>query len=272
MLDPGYPPDVIDAIRAAGHELAMHYDSFTVDRPWCEANFRGQRQFLTELYGGYAPTSNKNHYLRWENDSEFWSWCVRNGIQIDQTKGPSKTGACYFTFGTCHPYLPVDPQGQTLDVLELPTLTQDFVLAMPIAALPPVIEAVRRAHGVLHLLFHPGHIAKPGQGEAFVACAVQGRAAGMEWWTAGQINTWERARRQTQWRTGSQTPSGAAFSLHTGEAALAQATVLWQTPTARQATVNGQSLQTQTVERWGFRFQSVVLDAAANSDYKVEIS
>ncbi len=271
MLDPGYPPDVIAAIRAAGHELAMHYDSFTVDRPWCEANLRGQRQFLTELYGGQAPTSNKNHYLRWEGDSEFWSWCVRNDIQIDQTKGPSKTGASFFTFGTCHPYFPVDPAGQIIDVIELPTLTQDLVITAPMESLAPVMAAVMRSHGILHLLFHPGHIAKPGQGEAFVAATVQARAAGLEWWTAAQINTWERARRQVSWRSARQTAAGASVTLHSGAQALPQATVLWRAR-GKQATIDGRVCTTQSVERWGYHFEAIVFDAEAQSDYKLEIS
>ena len=144
VILPGYPPEVIAAIRAAGHELAMHYDSFSVDRPWGEANFRGQREALTEMFGGQAPISNKNHYLRWEGDSDLWNWCVRAGIQLDQTKGPSKTGGIAFTFGTCHPYFPVDPAGRLLDVLELPTLTQDMLLTSPMAALAPMLDGVLR--------------------------------------------------------------------------------------------------------------------------------
>lgn len=272
MLDPGYASEVITAIRSAGHELAMHYDSFTIDRPWGEANFRGQRQFLTELYGGEAPTSNKNHYLRWEGDCEFWLWCARHGIQIDQSKGPSKTGASFFTFGTCHPYLPLDTGGQIIDVLELPTLTQDLVLTAPMAALPPLIEAVRHAHGVLHLLFHPAHIAKPGQGEAFVEAARQARAAGMEWWTAAQINTWERARRQAQWTYCCGSAERAVFALRTGDAGLAQATVLWSPPAGQDITVNRVRQQTSIVQRWGISFRSIVFDAQANTEYEVEIA
>jgi hypothetical protein len=267
MLDPGYPPEVIGAIRQAGHELAMHYDAFTVDRPWCEANFRGQRQFLTELYGGQAPTSNKNHYLRWQGDSEFWEWCARGGVQIDQSKGPSKTGASFFTFGTCHPYLPLDTAGQIIDVLELPTLTQDMVITAPMAALDPLIGAVARSHGVLHLLFHPGHIAKPGQAEAFVACARRARAAGMEWWTAGEINTWERARRQTRW----QAHGESRYSVCAGASGLSQATVLVMSPLAQRVRINGVSQDATTVERWGFAFQSVVCDLQSGVEFEVEV-
>lgn len=265
VILPGYPPEVIAAIRDAGHELAMHYDAFSVDRPWSEANFLGQHAALTEMFGGRAPVCNKNHYLRWEGDSDLWRWCVRAGIQLDQSKGPSKTGAIAFTFGACHPYRPVDPAGQLLDVLELPTLTQDMLLTSPMAALAPMLDAVLRVHGVLHLLFHPAHIAKPGQVAAFLETVAQGRAAGLEWWTAGQINAWERARRQTRWRMA---PDGAAV-LCTGAAALPEATVL-----CLEAGLNGETpdpalLPSQTVERWGFRFRYWILDAEPDREYRL---
>ena len=266
VILPGYPPEVIAAIRDAGHELAMHYDSFSVDRPWSEANFRGQRELLTEMFGagtlrpgsGCAPISNKNHYLRWEGDSDLWGWCDRAGVQLDQTKGPSKTGAIAFTFGTCHPYRPVDPAGRLLDVLELPTLTQDMPLTSPMAALAPMLDGVLRAHGVLHLLFHPAHIAKPGQADAFLDSVAAGRAAGLEWWTAAEINAWERARRQTSWRA---TPDGA-FILRTGDSALPGATLLW---------LETHPAPVHTVERWGFRFRYLVLDAAPHTDYRLSM-
>jgi hypothetical protein len=236
----------------------MHYDSFSVDRPWGEANFRGQREALTEMFGGHAPISNKNHYLRWEGDSDLWYWCVRAGIQLDQTKGPSKTGAIAFTFGTCHPYRPVDPAGRLLDVLELPTLTQDMLLTSPMAALAPMLDGALAAHGVLHLLFHPAHIAKPGQADAFLESVARGRAAGLEWWTAAEINAWERARRETSWHV----LADGGYALRTGAAALPGATLLWLANAADP---------TSTVERWGFRFRHLILDADPHTAYRLEM-
>jgi peptidoglycan/xylan/chitin deacetylase (PgdA/CDA1 family) len=263
VILPGYPPEVIAAIRAAGHELAMHYDSFSVDRPWSEANFRGQHAVLTEMFGGQPPISNKNHYLRWEGDSDFWHWCIRAGIQFDQTKGPSKTGAIAFTFGTCHPYRPVDPAGRLLDVLELPTLTQDMLLTSPMAALAPMLGGVLRAHGVLHLLFHPAHIAKPGQADAFLESVARGRAAGLEWWTAAEINAWERARRQASWHV----VACGGYALRTGAAALPGATLLWL------ERAGGSAISTApapVVERWGFRFRYLLLDAEPDREYRLD--
>ena len=269
VLLPGYPPEVITAIREAGHELAMHYDAFSTDRPWGEPNFQGQRQVLTEMFGGQAPVTNKNHYLRWEGDSEFWEWCVASGIQLDQSKGPSKTGGVGFPFGTCHPYLPLDPGGHILDVLELPTLTQDLVLTAPLELAPPMLAAVLKSHGVFHLLFHPNHIRKPGQSAAVLSATALARAAGLEWWTAAEINRWERARRQTCWHGA---PNGA-YTL-SSTVSLHQATLLCLESSSGQpanVAINGVAQDVQVVERWGYRFQSVVLDLIPHSEYRLEV-
>src|SRR5581483_1526368 len=92
--------------------------------------FVAQLRQLAQMFGE-TPTSNKNHYLRWEGDTEFFDWCVRRGIRLDQSKGVSKTGSAGFNFGTCHPYRAVDPEERVLPVLELPTPTQDLVVFAP---------------------------------------------------------------------------------------------------------------------------------------------
>ena len=138
--------------------------------------------------------------------------------------------------------------------------------------LAPVMSAVLRSHGVLHLLFHPGHIAKPGQADAFIEAANRAREAGMEWWTAGAINAWERARRQVTWRAYPQGSGGATWCLRTGRYALPQATLLWLSPPGAKATVNATEHNATSVERWGFRFQSIVFDAEANCEYEVKVT
>src|SRR5262249_6131825 len=92
VILPGYPAPLLEAIRAAGHEPAMHFDAMSPGATWSEAAFLEQRRQLVGLFGGRAPVTNKNHYLRWEGDTEFFAWCARAGIELDQSKGASKTG------------------------------------------------------------------------------------------------------------------------------------------------------------------------------------
>lgn len=268
VIVPGYPADLMQGIKAAGHELAMHYDSMSADCPWSHALFHQQWQQLVALFGE-EPVSNKNHYLRWEGDVEFFHWCEEHGIQLDQSKGASKTGEAGYNFGTCHPYFPVDFAGNRLDVLELATPTQDLEIFAPRALLWPLLDATLRSHGVLHLLFHPAHIAKTGVADSIREAVNAGKAAGMEWWTAAQINAWERARRQVRWQWSAEEGETAAVWLHTG-AELAEATVLWLAQPDQELSINGQPQPPGLVQRWGFQFHALQLDIEADSRIQLQ--
>ena len=251
VILPGYSREFIGRVAAHGHELAMHYDSVTDGYPWRHDLFHAQWLGLVELFGGAEPVSNKNHYLRWEGDMTLFHWCQEHGIQLDQSKGASKTGEAGYNFGTCHPYFPVEFNGQVVDVLELATPTQDLEIFAPVALLQPLLEAALRHHGVLHLLFHPAHIAKPGVADAIFSAVAQTQAAGMAWWTAAQINAWERARRSVTWTDYATTATGAQVTISAGQA-LPRATVLWL----------GEQGTTITT-RWGFPFAVTTLDLPA---------
>jgi hypothetical protein len=154
---------------------------------WSEREFSRQHQGLVKLLG-QTPVTNKNHYLRWEGDCEFFDWCARHGIQLDQSKGASKTGEGGFNFGTSRPYFPVTFEGRMIDVLELPTPLQDLNVFAPQEVVDPLLAMVRRTHGVLHLLFHPAHAQREGVMAALLMAVQKARAMGMEWRTARRIN------------------------------------------------------------------------------------
>lgn len=261
VIMPGYPRDFIAQIAADGHELAMHYDSMSDNCPWSRELFHQQWEGLVSLFG-QKPISNKNHYLRWEGDMELFSWLVEHGIQFDQTKGASKTGEAGFNFGTCHPYFPVDMAGNVVDVLELPTPTQDLEIFAPTVLVYPLMEAALRHHGIMHLLFHPAHIAKPGVADAIFTAVSETTAAGMAWWTAAAINAWVRARRQCSWSS-YQAQAGAAQVTLASGTDLPGATVLWLGDDALTVEANGTPLDTKVVTRWGFPFRAATLDMRA---------
>jgi len=262
VILPGYEHELIERIHAAGHELAMHYDAMSDECPWSETLFDEQWQALTAMFDHQPPVTNKNHYLRWEGDCELFSWCIAHDIEIDQSKGASKTGEAGFNFGTCHPYYPVDFAGTALNVLEMTTPTQDLIIFAPPVILTPLLAAVVRNHGILHLLFHPSHIAKPGVAESLLAAVAAAKAAGLEWWTAAQINQWERARRQVRWSDYRQEGGSTQVTIHTA-VPLTDATILW----SGQSDVAG----AQSVTRWGVAFEPIVTDLAAGEIATVQI-
>jgi hypothetical protein len=246
VMVPGYPEDVIAAIRAAGHELAMHYDAMSEGAEWSEAAFASQHAALA---AGLGPlTTNKNHYLRWEGDCELYTWCAAHGIRLDQSKGASKTGEAGYNFGTCHPHFPVLRDGTALPVYELTTPTQDLIVFAPPPLAAALTDTVVRRHGVLHLLFHPAHIEKPGVAEAMVEAVGRARERGLEWWTAGRLADWEDSRRGVRWSQYRRDSSAARITLVAARA-LEDPVVLWLDPAGRET-------------RFGFPFtaQSVRLD------------
>lgn len=264
VILPGYDSEIIDAIRAAGHELATHYDA--LEHPWSEAEFDRQFGLLREMFGGEQPVTNKNHYLRWQGDTEFFAWCAARGLTMDQSKGASKTGEAGFNFGTCHPYRPVAPDGGILPLWEMATPTQDLEVFAPQGILPPLLDAAARHHGILHLLFHPAHIDKPGVADAIVNAVRAGREQGLEWWTAREISAWEAARRQAVWSE----EEGTGPTL-TAPTALPGATLLYLAPPGRDLRISGEPADAQSVERWGFRFHAVTRDMMAGESIKIEV-
>ncbi len=230
VILPGYEAELMTKIADAGHELATHYDA--LDHPWSEEEFRSQYDRLVALFGE-VPVTNKNHYLRWQGDTEFYDWLERVGIQLDQSKGASKTGEVGFNFGTCHLYHPVAPDGTVLPVWELPTPTQDLCIFAPPDVATPILDAAERFYGIAHFLFHPAHLRKPGVADALKAVVAEGKRRGIVWRTGRELVAWERARRKAVWRD--------AETLEFPEP-LPGATILTLDPGG-------------DVERWGYKFR-----------------
>lgn len=198
MLYPGgYAPAFYRRLVDEGFEVAFHFDAMTGGpaRQWNAAHFALQAQWLRDVSGVSRLRSNKNHYTRWEGELDAFHWCLSEGIGLDQSKGPSKTGTVGFPFGTSHPWFPLDDDGNRIDVLELPLMTQDLVITAPAAYAEVLTDSARANHGVAHFLYHPAHIAKSGVHESLAALDAHVRSSGMEWWTAERILDWEHARR-----------------------------------------------------------------------------
>lgn len=267
VILPGYPLELIRRIREAGHELAMHFDTMSEHTRFTEDAFHEQWRLLKMLFEDAKIVSNKNHYLRWEGDTEFLEWCASHGIRLDQSKGASKTGEAGFNFGTCHTYTLVDFRGNLLPVLELATTTQDLLIFAPETLVEPLLNAVQTHYGIFHLLFHPAHIAKPGVAEALLRAVRKGKEAGFEWWTAEQIALWETARRKAFWRY--RTEESICLKSH---AKLPRATIMVLDVGQSGIEIEGVEGEKSTIERWGFSFQTLVFDIPHQVECYVRVS
>jgi hypothetical protein len=249
---PGYPREFMEKIKAGGHELSIHYNA--LDHPWSEEEFAAQCRELRALFG-QTPVSNKNHYTRWEGGTEFFDWCAREEIWIEQSKGPSKPGEIGFTFGSAQLHFPLADNGEIHSVLEQPLHSQDLIVVSPTELIPPLLDAIEKHHGVLHLLFHPAHIVKPGVADALLNSVSQAAARGMEWRTARWFNDWERARRKVEWQQIEAATATPGVLL----TPLSEATVL-VLGRHEQLEINGEPRAAQSTTRWGFEFSFATLD------------
>lgn len=200
MMKPGYSLHLYEQIKAAGHELALHFNANVREGgSWCEEDFARQWDWLNDLGVADRIVSNKNHFTRFEGWGEFFQWCERCGIEADQTFGPSKSGMVGFPFGTCRPFKPIawfDEQNRSYNVLEMTFLSQDVPNMTSLQVMPDLLKTVRRERGVAHLVFHQGWLQRSGEvREALKSIVQTAKELGFAVWTGAQINEWERHRR-----------------------------------------------------------------------------
>jgi hypothetical protein len=84
-------------------------------------------------------------------------------------KAPAKPVRPALISAHVHTYLPVRFDGNVVDVLEMPTTTQDLNVFAPEPLLEALLDAAERHGGVMHLLFHPAHVLKEPVASAITA-------------------------------------------------------------------------------------------------------
>lgn len=253
-----YEPGTFEAITAAGHEIALHYNSLNQDGgTWGKDHFTAQAAYVRDEAGIDRFTSNKNHYLRWEGLVEFFHWLVDEGIEADQCKGPSKKGNVGYPHGSGLPWFPLDPAtGECIDVVEIPLQFQDLWLTCPTYHSRSTIAAALRHRGVAHFLFHQVHLhTRPEVAQAMLDVVAHGRDVGLAWWTSAEINDWERLRREVELTSG-----GRRVSIR-AERPVPEATIAISGNIS--VSREGVPLPTRTGTRWNQPVTLITLDLPA---------
>ncbi|MFF0338426.1 hypothetical protein [Kribbella sp. NPDC004875] len=266
----GYSQDLYAEITAAGHENALHYNAMAdADLAvWGWPFIRAQYAWAQAVTGTEQIISNKNHYTRWEGWTEFYTWCERLGLQIDESRGPSKQGDIGFPFGASHvsfPIAPVAEGNRFYDVLNLPLHTQDLAWAGHTAVRDVILDGAQAVHGVAHFLFHGPHLhLRPPTRAACLELAEEARRRGMPWWTAGRINEWERGRRGVVLSVEPH-PDGLTVRAEAVQP-MPGAAILLAVPTGGDPIVKEGEGSARTVLRFGRTFTELTADIVAGNN------
>jgi hypothetical protein len=272
IIMPGYEEEVNRQIVMEGHEVALHYNAMGTDIPqsgWSEQHFNAQLAMLKEQFPDQEIVSNKNHYLRWEGDVQFYQWCERAGIGVDQSRGGTKRGNKGFLAGTCHPYLPVSAteQNRLLSTLSVPTLAWDPPMENRCTAeeARALLERSIAVNGIGHFLFHPaaGIEDEDRVGRMLVELVHYGVQRGIAWWTSKQIGQWFHLRRQVRIKGLNKREGVLEVIIESGSPVRSLAILLADVtdkvklhPAANDASLIG----LRQVERFGCRYLEVNLD------------
>jgi hypothetical protein len=214
----GYSKSFYEKLKAGGYEIALHYNALPPKYSWSKEGFIAQYNAVS-AETGTRLISNKNHYLRWEFWTDFYRWCEEKGIELDQSKGPSKAHNLGFLFGTSHPYFPIDDwsnRNRFLNVLEVALHDQEMWRGWPDNEVIEVLNSFTyqsyKHYGVVHHLFHPAHIQITHQ---ILKATVEFTKSlnHMSIWTAREINEWERKRREVSFQSIALSKNSLAFQI-----------------------------------------------------------
>jgi len=206
MISPGYTPEsgVVQAILDAGEEIGLHFNAGinpdSRGAEWSFENFKKQYDTVAALNPGIHLLCNKDHYTRWQNATDIVEWCAAVGIEVDESRLPSKPGTLGFFSGSSHPWYHHNALGEAIPCLEIAGYSQDPIVTVPPPALHALLREAVAHNGVVCYTFHPAHIKTEGVKDALESLVKDGRERGIEWWRAKEVVNWEKRRRAAQFQ------------------------------------------------------------------------
>ncbi|KRE36491.1 hypothetical protein [Paenibacillus sp. Soil724D2] len=269
VIMPGYPQSVYEKMIEAGHEIALHYNALSTEENslWDEEHFNLQLDRLNQqLKNRVSIKTNKNHYLRWEGDIQFYQWCERAGIAVEQSKGGTKQGNKGFLAGTCHPYIPVSnalERNRLMQVFSLPTLAWDppTALRCTLKEAQSIIELSAHVNGVVHFLFHPAALVNEEVGPALVDLVNYGRMQGLHWWTSKQLFRWLQIKRGIDVSVQPGTNEGKQLYISAQHPCKGLTVLITQLPSKMGIPSNNGTIRSiRFKQRFGLSFHEIILD------------
>ena len=255
----------------AGNEIALHYNAMSTEENslWDQENFTYQleRTFDDQLKNKAASIkTNKNHYLRWEGDIQFYQWCERAGIVVEQSKGERSKAIKDFLQVQCHPYIPVSnasEKNRLMQVLSLPTLAWDppTALRCTLKEAQSIIDRSAQVNGVAHFLFHPAALVNKEVGSVLVDLVNYGRKQGLHWWTSEELYVWLHLKRGIEVFVQSGTNDGKQLYISAQQPCSGLTVLISQPPSKMGIPSNNGTIRSiRNIQRFGLSFYEIILD------------
>lgn len=179
----------LKALAKDGWEVGLHGSNASASDG---ERLQAERERLEDAIG--TPiTSVRQHNLRWQGPAS-WVRQAAAGFRCDASVGFN--GKPGFRAGTAYPFLAFGPEGEALDLVEVPHALMDTYLEAGQGE--AVLEAARRAGGLACLNWHERAFCRtdfPGRAEAYLALIRKAKAEGAWIATVGEAAAFWRGRR-----------------------------------------------------------------------------
>jgi len=253
---PGYSVDVYRAMKAWEHEVGLLF--LTDDHSgWTEEKFKMQWTALSRLSAQSSLNSARAYDGRWKGWKDFYDMCEVGGARVSLSKGGRQAGTSGFLFGTCHPFVPSRRDGTPSLVTEIPYAAYSPGVVTPDPVCEMLVYRTMARYGCFHMTCPSNSIASPeaaGSLRRILSICKQQR---LEFMLPEQVHRYERGRRQL--RVMQKLLEDEGTLVISSDVELHSLAILINGPRLT-AEYRGKELNVETIERYGCRFNMIVVD------------
>jgi hypothetical protein len=253
---PGYAVDTYRAMKAWDHEVGLLY--LTDDQAgWNEEKFKMQWTALSRLSSQANLNSSRAVDGKWKGWKTFYDMCEVGGARISLSKGGRQAGTSGFLFGTSHPFIPFRRDGTPSLVTEIPYAVYSPGVVTPDAVCEELAAQADMRYGCLHSTCPSNAIANPEAAASLRRLLAICKQHKMEFVLPEEIHRFERGRRQL--RIAQKLLDSEGTLVVSSDTEMPGMTVLINGPRLG-AECRGKEMNVVTVQRYGCRFNMVVVD------------
>ncbi len=241
------------------HEIGVRF--VPDEEHFCRAStMQGQVDSLRRFTGVRAITALQVADLAWRGCTDLYHYADNAQILSDLSRGGYHPQAGGFTFGTAHPFRPMNPHrhAELYKLFTLPLTTYRAMEWTSAAQANLLLERAVGAHGVYHITVRPSVLETQAHADALMRLLGRSRHLGAEWRTAQEVVSWLTARQNIRYKL-----SGLPGQLEIG---LLSMTTLYRfglllfTPLNGWANLGGQQVELQPAEYYGRRCLTLETD------------